>query len=79
MQKPETLECLRDDEPEARNKQTWLLCWYLKVIEGRNDAQVINYLNHWIHSKNNGLSGISTRIPQPSTPKISGLSGTLIL
>ena len=57
MQKPETLECLRDDEPEARNKQTWLLCWYLKVIEGRNDAQVINYLNHWIHSKNNGLSG----------------------
>ena len=56
MQKPETLECLRDDEPEARNKQTWLLCWYLKVIEGRNDAQVINYLNHWIHSKNNGLS-----------------------
>lgn len=63
LQPRENLRCLRPDEPYGRNKQTWLLVWYFKVIEGLSDEDTVARINGWIDWGHNGLSKDYTADP----------------
>jgi hypothetical protein len=56
LQNRENLTCLQPEEPHGRNKQTWLVCWYRKVILQESNEQTIAFLNTWIDQGHNGRS-----------------------
>ena len=50
------MACLRADEPQFRHRQTGLLVWYQRVINGLDEAQTTAFLNRWIDQNHNNLS-----------------------